>query len=292
MKPLCPGDVVRVVSPSGPVPRDKFERGAARLSRYQLRYDQRIFEKFGFLAGSDEARAAELQAALDDDQTRAIFCARGGYGLFRLLPLLNPKKFLGAPKPIVGFSDVTALHAWLWKLGVPSVHAPVVTQLGSLPDKDVQSLFDLLEGKSAAIEGLRPISAGVAEGKLLGGNLELLSRLCGTPWACQFKDAILLLEDVGERPYRIDRALTQLELTGALQGVAGVVLGDFVDCDEPNGKSPTVDDVLHERLSRLGVPIASGAPIGHGTHNRAVWLGRRARLDTRVGRLELPRERE
>jgi muramoyltetrapeptide carboxypeptidase len=270
---------VAVVAPAGPVPRERFAAGARILgARYQLVHDERIFTKTGFLAGSDEERAAELSRALADPSIAAVICARGGYGLMRILGRLDAEPYLRAPKPIVGFSDVTALHAWAARAGVVSVHAPVVTQLGALEAEDASALIDLLESASPPppVEGLRTLVGGRAQGLLRGGNLELISRLVGTPWQLDLDGAILLLEEVGEAPYRIDRALTQLELAGALAGVRGVVLGDFERCEADT--PPAAEEVVVERLGRLGVPIVADAPVGHGKRNRALPLGARAEI--------------
>jgi muramoyltetrapeptide carboxypeptidase len=277
---LSPGDRLAVVAPAGPVPRERFEAGARILAgRYQLVHDERLFAQTGFLAGSDDERLAELASALADPSIRGVICARGGYGLMRILPGLDAAAFRRAPKPIVGFSDVTALHAWAAKAGVASIHGPVVTQLGELGEADATSLIDLLESSRAPppIDGLQPLVAGNAEGVLLGGNLELISRMVGTPWQLDLDGAVLLLEEVGEKPYRIDRALTQLELAGALKGVRGVVIGDLQHCEEP--KPPTAEEVIAERLGRLGVPILAGAPVGHGDRNRALPLGVRVAIE-------------
>jgi len=281
---------VAVVAPSGPVPRARFEAGAAILAaRYRLVHDERLFAQEGFLAGSDDARLSELTQALADPATGALFFARGGYGLMRILPSLDAATFQRSPKPIVGFSDVTVLHAWAARAGVVSIHGPVVTQLGDLPPPDVQSLIDLLESAEPPlpVDGLRRWAGrGKADGVLRGGNLELISRLVGTPWALPLDGAILLLEEVGERPYRIDRALTQLELAGALVGLRGVVLGDLERCQETNGApSATAEEVVVERLSRLGVPLLGGMPMGHGKRNRALPLGVKVELDADAGRL-------
>jgi len=285
-----------VVAPAGPVPRDAFDAGAAILgARYTLVHDDRIFARQGYLAGDDDARAAELSRALADPTIAGVFCARGGYGLMRILARLDAAAFARAPKLVVGFSDVTALHAWAAHAGVVSLHGPVVTQLGKLPAEDAASLFALAEATSPAppLTGLRAIGGGSAsqpgaavEGPLVGGNLEVLSRLVGTPWALSLDGAILFLEEIGERPYRIDRQLTQLELAGALPRLAGVVVGDFVGCAEKDGSAPDAETVLVERLGRRGIPIVAGAPIGHGSRNRAIPHGARVRLDPAAGSLE------
>ncbi len=282
---LSPGDPVAVVAPAGPVPRDRFEAGARILSaRYRLVHEERVFARSGFLAGSDEERRSELARALADPSVKAVICARGGYGLMRILPSLDMEALRRAPKAIVGFSDITALHAWSAHAGVAGIHGPVVTQLGDLPEEDVRSLFELLESPRPPppIGGLRVLAPGSATGVLLGGNLELISRLAGTPWQLELRGAVLLLEEVGERPYRIDRALTQLELAGGLDGLRGVALGALEKCNEPPSstvQSPTAEEVVVERLGRLGVPIVAGLPVGHGARNRALPLGTRVTIE-------------
>ena len=287
---LRAGSRVAVVAPAGPVPRDAFAAGAAILgARYRLVHDERVFAREGYLAGSDDARAAELAGALADPSIEAVFCARGGYGLMRILPRLDAAAFARAPKLVVGFSDVTALHAWAWRAGVTSLHAPVITQLGKLPADDAAALFDACESPSPppAVTGLRAVDAGrgAVEGPLVGGNLEVLTRLVGTPWALALDGAILLLEEIGERPYRVDRQLTHLRLAGALDRVAGVVLGDFVGCTEKDGSAPDAETVLAERLAGHGIPVLAGAAVGHGARNRALPHGVRARLDPSAGTL-------
>jgi muramoyltetrapeptide carboxypeptidase len=287
---LRAGSRVAVVAPAGPVPRDAFDAGAAILgARYTLVHDDRIFARQGYLAGDDDARAAELLRALADPTIAGVFCARGGYGLMRIVARLDAAAFARAPKLIVGFSDVTALHAWATRAGVVSLHGPVVTQLGKLPAEDAESLLALAEATSPPppMTGLRALAgASSVEGPLVGGNLEIVSRLVGSPWALALDGAVLFLEEIGERPYRIDRQLTQLELSGALDGLAGVVVGDFIGCAEKDGSAPDAETVLVERLGRRGIPVVTGAPIGHGSRNRAIPHGARVRLTPATGTLE------
>lgn len=286
---LHPGDAVALIAPSGPVPESRLRAGLALLSaRYDLRWSRRIYDRSGYLAGDDEARAEALTLALADDEIRAIVCARGGYGLMRILGRLDPSLLLRRPKPIVGFSDITVLHALAQGAGLVSIHGPVATQLGELPIEDTEALFALLEGECGVrMEGLGSVgTTQVVEGPLIGGNLELVSRLVGTPYAFDLRSAVLLLEEVGERPYRIDRQLTQLELSGALGGVVAVVVGELVRCSEPDGSGPDAAAVVKERLGRLGVPVLTGLPVGHGARNRAVALGVRVRVDGGEGRID------
>jgi muramoyltetrapeptide carboxypeptidase len=289
---LSPGDPVRVIAPSGPVPREEFEAGAAALAaRYKLRYDPAtLFKVEGYMAGSDDHRLAELRAALADPEARAIIMARGGYGLMRLLPLLDPEPLLRHPKPIVGFSDGTALLAWAARAGLAGVHAPVITQLGKLPDEDRQALFGILErpGPGLVLDGLDAPVPGRVQGPLLGGNLEVFSRLVGTPFLPDVEGAIIFIEDVGERPYRVDRLITHLDLAGLWSVAAAVVVGDFSTCTEPANTrypSPPVEEVLLERLGRLAIPVAFGGRFGHGERNTSLPYGTVCELDTRHGTL-------
>jgi muramoyltetrapeptide carboxypeptidase len=289
---LRPGDSVRIIAPSGPVPRPEFEVGAAVLAaRYRLRYDPAtLFRASGYLAGSDEERVEELHAALRDPEARAVVMARGGYGLLRLLPFLDPEVLRANPKPLVGFSDGTALLAWAAKAGVASVHGPVMTQLGRLPEEDRAGLFGLLEGPGPGllVSDLDAPVPGRVQGPLIGGNLEVFSRLVGTAFMPDVSGAVLFFEDLGERPYRVDRLLTHLDLAGLFSVAAAVVVGDFSGCKERSDSglaSPPVEEVLLERLGRLAIPVAFGAKIGHGERNVAVPYGTLVELDTRHGTL-------
>jgi muramoyltetrapeptide carboxypeptidase len=284
------GDPVRVVAPSGPFDPAAFDRGLAVLSdRLGLvpRMRSDVTARRGYLAGDDARRAEEWREAVADPEARAIFCARGGYGAMRILPAVDPAPLLDRPKAVVGFSDVTAVHAVLNRAGLATVHGPVVTQLGRAPDDAVRHLEALLfedpprpgawgvPAPGAGLVAERTVSPGRASGPLLGGTLTLLAHLAGTPYAPRLDGAILLLEDVGERPYRIDRCLTQLRLAGALAGVAGLALGRFTDCDDG---ALLAADVVREAALALGVPAVEGLPLGHLDANFAVPLGARATL--------------
>lgn len=281
-----------MVAPAGPVCAERYRAGLAILaSRYAIvhAYDPCAppHHALPYLASTDAERAAALNQALRDPSVKAIFCARGGYGSMRILDRLDADAFLRHRPWIVGFSDVTALHSWAGRLGVPTVHGPVVAQLPDLPAEEVESLFCLVEGRaSPRLAGLQPVVSGRATGPLSGGNLTLLSHLCGTRYLPDLRGHILLLEDIGEAPYRVDRMLTQLHLSGALDHLAGVLLGSIIDPDSGEEQARVRGhDVLVERLSGLGVPVAAGAPIGHGTHNLAVPLGVTAHLDATQGTL-------
>jgi muramoyltetrapeptide carboxypeptidase len=289
---LAPGDVIRVIAPSGPVPREELEAGVKRLAlRYQVRYDpDALFQTEGFLAGPDAHRLAELNAALADPAAKAIIMARGGYGLTRLLPFIDTAAMQARPKPIVGFSDGTALLARCAQTGIASVHGPVLAQLARLPQADLDGLFGVLEqpGPGIVLSDLEITMPGRVQGPLLGGNLEVFSRLLGTPFMPDLAGAILFLEEIGERPYRVDRLITHLDLAGVFAAVSAVVVGEFKDCREPEGSrlpSPPARMVLEERLGRLAIPVAFGGLFGHGERNAALPYGTLAELDSRHGTL-------
>lgn len=278
---LHPGDRVAVIAPASGFDRDAFETGLARISgRYRAAHGSGVFERRRYLAGSDARRLDELSTALADPGIRAVFCARGGYGATRLLTRLGARTPASPPKPLIGFSDITALHLWLQAHGHISIHGPVLTQLGRLTEATAERLFALLESPlpAAALSGTATYVGGSAQGPLIGGNLSVLTRMLGTPFMPPLDGAILLLEDQGERPYRLDRMWTHLALAGVFARVCGIALGSFTSCEEP-GTPYTSADVLRELAQETHLPCAAGFPIGHGDVNEPVPLGARVRLD-------------
>jgi muramoyltetrapeptide carboxypeptidase len=279
---------VSVVAPAGPFDVDDFERGLARLrERYDVQYQPDVIARAGYFAGDDARRLAELQRALDDDGLDGIIAARGGYGATRLLSLLDFRSLARRPKLLVGFSDISALHAQWARARVLSVHGTMVAALG-------RSELRLWERHHAALEGqfierfagLTTLAPGRAEGVLLGGNLTVLHALLGTPYALPTAGAILFFEDIGERPYRVDRMLTSWRDAGAFAAVRGIVLGAFVQGD-PGADGVSLQTVLAERLGDLGVPVLSGLPAGHIDDNAELAMGRRVLLDGARGELQL-----
>ena len=283
--PLQRGDRVAIIAPSGPFDRESFEAGLAVLEqRYRIEYDAGVFERYRYLAGEDSRRLRALSGALQDPRIKAVFCARGGYGAMRLLPRLAG--LATGLKPLIGFSDITALHLWLQQQGTVSVHGPVITQLGRQPEAARERMFALLESPSptAPLSGTDTYVGGTVEGPLIGGNLAVVSRLLGTTFLPPLEGAVLLLEDVGERPYRLDRMWTHLALAGVFRKVRGIVLGSFSSCEERD-VDYTSADVLRTLAGETGLPCAAGFPIGHGDINEAVPLGVRVRLDASARRL-------
>jgi muramoyltetrapeptide carboxypeptidase len=239
-----------------------------------------MFSRSGYLAGSDERRRAELALALEDPSVKAIVAARGGYGAARLVQDLDFEALRRSPRWIVGFSDITALHVEAWRVGVRSLHACHVASLGRGDAVLRAGLVRALEAPTAAatFAGLETLRAGRAEGPLVGGNLTLL-QACAAAGRLVLPDGcVLLLEDVTECPYRLDRMLTSLEAGGHFARVAAFALGEFFRCD-PGPDGVRAEDVLRDRLTRLGVPVVAKLPIGHGRRNEPVVLGARARVD-------------
>jgi muramoyltetrapeptide carboxypeptidase len=273
-----------VIAPAGPFDRESFEAGITILAeRYRVQYDPGIFQRDRYLAGDDARRLAELTDALASPEVKAIFCARGGYGTMRLLRKLERP---AAGKPIIGFSDITALHQWRQSHGVVSIHGPVLTQLGRLGPATSERLFSLLESDAPAapLQGTGTFVEGIAEGPLLGGNLSMFTRLLGTPYMPSLEGAILVFEDVGERPYRLDRMWTHLELAGVFSQIRGLALGSFTHCEERDADY-TSQEVLRDLAVATGLPCATGFPIGHGDVNEPVPLGVRVRLDATTAQL-------
>jgi len=295
---LRPGDPVAVVAPAGPSPPGDLSAGLALLaSRYRVRPAENLFVREGYLAGSDERRRGAVDRALRDPDVRGVFCARGGYGVQRILPFLDRDALRSDPKPIVGFSDITALLCWARAVGVVAIHGPVVTQLPRLPRADLEHLFRLLEepgyaprlsgsGGNHSSRGPTLVSdSGAAEGPLVGGNLSLLGALAGCPWAPLLDGAILVLEDVAEAPYRLDRLLTTLRhQVGARSAdtLAGVAVGELSGCVPGEAGGPSALEVVATQVSAPGRPVVSGFPIGHGNRNAAFPIGVRARLDPKA----------
>jgi muramoyltetrapeptide carboxypeptidase len=287
---LHPGDRVAVVAASGPVNRERFEAGVKALGgRYDLSYDEStLFARTGFLAGEDAQRLDALNVAIGDPDCRAVILARGGYGLTRILPAVDRIALRAHAKPIVGYSDVTALLSVCVHAGVAAIHGPMISDFGDLSDGDRDSLFNLLENPDPGeiFTGLETLVGGRVQGSLLGGNLEVLTRLLGTPLQPDFEGAVLFLEEVGELPYRVDRLLTHLELAGVFDLVAGVVIGEFTDCDELEEgvvKAPSTRDVLLERLGRLSVPTTLGGAFGHGDRKASLPYGPPVELNADAG---------
>ncbi|MFB9833678.1 S66 peptidase family protein [Actinoallomurus acaciae] len=287
------GDRVAVVAPSYPAEPERLERGCAVLRSLGLDVivGKHVLDRapsgLTYLAGSDDERAADLQAAWCDPGISAVICARGGYGAARVLDHLDWDTMAHAtPKLLHGSSDITALHvAFGRRLGVPTSFGPMV--VSTLADGEAETIAHLREalfGTGVTVHGSRTLRGGRARGTLTGGNLALLTSLLGTPHAPEpATDRIAFLEDVNEAPYRVDRMLTQLLQAGWFEGVAGIVLGTWVGCGD-------LDAVFADRLVPIGVPILGGVAVGHGPGQRTIRLGVDVGLDADARVLSHPGE--
>ncbi len=299
---IARGQTLGIVAPAGPVQLKKLERGLARLGdtfHLQLAPSLTAVREPGapsYLAASDDTRAGELNAMLADRDVRAILLARGGYGLTRILPRLDVAALRADPKPIVGFSDATALLAWAYAAGVRGIHGPMGIQMDRLSEADIAQLVALLTDPRAPGRRSWTLAAhgkGSYRGPLLVANLTMWSMLVGTPWRLPARGAIGLIEEVGERPYELDRYLTQLTHTGELAQLAAMIVGDLTRCEDaspPLGEPDPPDAALRtvlERLHAAGTPAAVGAPVGHGDRNEALPFGGMCALDLDSGTFEV-----
>ena len=282
---LGAGARVALVSPSGPLPsRDELDVAIANAASFGWEpvVGRHALAKLGYLAGTDEERAGDFNAALRDDRIDGIWCIRGGYGAMRIMPMLDTDAMRRHPRAVIGYSDITALHATFANTSnIVSFHGP--TARGTISDFSRGSLERAVVQRvdpCGVAPGARTLRAGTAKGTLVGGNLAIVAALCGTPYAPDYTNAILVLEDVGEATYRIDRMLRQLALSGALAKVAGIAFGQFTDGTAPDdATSRPLDDVLAEAAALAGVPAIAGIPLGHIAEQWTIPLGATAELD-------------
>jgi muramoyltetrapeptide carboxypeptidase len=303
---LKPGDTVGLVAPASyTFDLWRLDDAAARVRALGLepKFGKNVRGRRGFLAGTDEERVADLHDMFADRAVSAIFSLQGGYGTPRLLDRLDYDLIRRNPKILLGFSDITGLHlAISKKTGLVTFHGP--NMLGSLPPRTLESLKKALfvaepigevtnpeEADPLNAEfPLRTVAPGVARGKMTGGNLTLIAHTMGTPYEIETKDRILLLEDTGEAPYRIDRMLVQLRLAGKLQSAAGIVFGTCTDCAPSRSSfeiSLSLSDVLQELLGSLGKPVLAGILFGHTKEKAIIPIGVEAELDAGAKKLTI-----
>ena len=269
---------IAAVAPSGAFDPARFEAGLAlaREAGFDVVPLPDLMRPERYLAAPDAHRLAQLVDALTDPRWSAVWMVRGGYGLGRLLGQIPWDRL--PRRPVLGFSDATALFAGLYAADRgPCVHAPVLHSLGGTDDESRAATWALLRGEPPAPMAGTTWVDGEAEGPVLGGNLTMFASLCGTPWAVHARGHVVLLEDVGEAPYRLDRAIGQLRQAGFFDGVLGVALGEFSGCKPPEGATWSLDDALSD-LRGLGVPVIAGLPVGHAARNRPFVWGSRVRL--------------
>lgn len=286
VKPLESGAHVALIAPAGPLQKPEDLPRAQENTRalgWEPILGAHATERIGYLAGHDRDRLNDINQALRDPNVDAIWCLRGGYGMMRILDAIDYDALSRTPKAIIGYSDVTALHAAVQrKCRLVTYHGPTARE--TLTDFSRASLRRALVEQvdsCGVAANAREINAGVAEGRLVGGNLAVLSSLCGTPFAPDLTDGILILEDINEPVYRIDRMFQQLKLAGALNGCRAIVFGECTGCTEDaGGGGRPFDEVLGEIAHTLGVPCLAGIPIGHIAEQWTIPLGAMAKLDT------------
>jgi muramoyltetrapeptide carboxypeptidase len=286
IEPLASGSRVALVAPSG-VLRDRAHIQQAANNVRSLGWipvlGAHVDALDAYLAGTDDQRLEDLNAAARDESIDAIWCVRGGYGAMRLLSGIDYEALNRKPRPVIGFSDITALHSALHrKCGIVSFHGP--TARGMLSDFSRKSFVKALakhEDSCGVAANGRELRQGKARGRLAGGNLSLVAALHGTPYSIDFDGAILVLEDIGEAVYRVDRMLRQLLLSGDLQRCSGIVAGDFRPPEgEAEESGRTFDEVIAEAAHLAGIPCMSGAPFGHINDQWTIPIGAMAELDT------------
>jgi muramoyltetrapeptide carboxypeptidase len=296
---LGPGSTIAVVSPASSAKRERIRRGCATLERldYHVHEMSAETEPDGYFAGPFESRLHELQSALTNPRFQAVFCARGGYGSAALLGQLKTAR-IKKPKIFCAFSDLTSVQIFLWqKLRWVTFYGPLVAggfdagpnaTRGYDPDSFMCSMTATNSSWSTPLRG-ETLVRGTARGTLLGGCVTLIETTIGTPWELDTRGAILLLEDVGVKPYQLDRMLLHLKQAGKFKGVRGIVLGEFPECEPPEGSTVTVREICQRMLGSLRIPIVYGAPVGHTPRPMLTLpLGVNVRLHaTSEGRLEI-----
>ena len=292
-KKLKFGDTIGLLAPSGAMRTEgAIERAVEETKRmgFKVKLGESAGQKYGYLSGTDDVRARDINNMFADDEVDAIICIRGGYGVTRILDKLDYEMIAKHPKIFVGFSDITALHiALLNECDLATFHAPMAVgwSSGPLDDFSRESMYKALMHAEPMGELVNPpeylkqtVNSGVAEGLLVGGNLTLLAASLGTPWEIDTKERILFIEEVGERTYCVDRLLTQLRQAGKFDDCAGIVFGDFADCNiEHPGYGLTLEEIIRDVAAPSGKPMFTGLRCGHCTPKLTLPLGVKCRMD-------------
>jgi len=276
---LKPNDQIRIVSPSGNI-EPKYIVGVKKtLSSWGLNATEGEFArtKYGRFAGTEAQRISDLQEALDDPSVNAILCSRGGYGVAQIIDKLDFSTFAKSPKWLIGFSDITILHNAISNLGIASIHGIMAKHLTQFPADSihVQKCREILFGQmpTYVVPKHRLNKVGIAQGKLIGGNLSVLIGLRGSQFDLDYKNNILFIEDIAERPYHIDRMMQNLRFSGSLAQLSGLVVGQFSDCDEDPLMKKSVAQIIASAVSEYDYPVCFNFPAGHVDNNFPLKLG-------------------
>lgn len=268
---LKPGDTIAIVSPAGAVDPAKVEGAKTVLEQqgWKVEVLPHALGRHGNFSGTPQERYSDLEAALTDPSVRAILCSRGGYGVVHIMDRLNRLPLGADPKWIIGYSDISALHALMSTHGIASIHAPMAGQIMLGPsDPDTASIFAILRGEAPAYSfPSNPYDRpGIATGQLLGGNLAVLAELISTPYDIIRPGTILFIEDVAEPIYKIERILYQLRLSGVLGSLAGLLVGQFTEY-RPDANYTDMETMIRDAVAPYSYPVAFGVPVGHVDHN-------------------------
>lgn len=282
------GDRVGIIAPASNIDRKALEKGAKAVARlgYKPVFSESIFSREMYFAGNIERRVSELEAMFESRDIKAIVCARGGYGTNHLLDHLDIELIRENPKIFAGYSDVTTLLTWFADNGLVVFHGPMVAKDFALDGGVDEDAWDsVLGGEAVALEFgpesvIEPLVAGEAHGILYGGCLSMLAASMGTPYEIHTDGKLLFIEDIGAKPYQVDRMLMQLKLAGKLEKIKGILFGEMLDCVQPGGQDYTLQDVIKSIVGDLGVPVAYGFPSGHvRSGNFVLPFGVRASLE-------------
>jgi muramoyltetrapeptide carboxypeptidase len=290
---LKPNDQIRILSPSGTINPDFIDGSIKVLSSWGLKVTEGKYARteYGRFAGTKEQRTADLQHALDDPSVKAILCSRGGYGLAQIIDRIDFTAFTNSPKWLIGFSDISILHSTISNLGIASIHGIMGMHLSKLPveSNQVQNLKNILFGKPLVynIPGEPNNRTGKVQGILIGGNLSVLIGLRGSKFDLKYQNAILFIEDVGEKPYQIDRLIQNLRLSGILSQLSGLIVGQFSECEEDPSMMQTMQEIILAAVNEYDYPVCFNFPAGHVDYNLPIILGAGVSLNVSENEVKL-----
>jgi muramoyltetrapeptide carboxypeptidase len=291
---LQPGDIIGLVCPAGSIPMERVEKCIEILTSwgYKVKLGVTVGTKKDCFSATDKERAADLQAMLDDASVKAVLCGRGGYGLSRIINELDFTKFNAQPKWVVGFSDITVLHAALQKQNCMSIHGPMAAAFnkGEVGEKYIQSIRNTMEGKATHYQAAAHVlnQLGTVQAPIIGGNLCMIAHLIGSKNALDTTGKILFIEDVSEHHYNIDRLMIQCKNAGLFKHCKGIIVGGFTEMkDTASDFGATVDEIIAAHISNLALPICFDFPVSHGLENLAIKLGQTYTLSVQEKGVEL-----
>ena len=273
----------RSVSPAGKIEKEVVFKAVETLTSlgYNVEIAENALSEYGRFSGTDEERCSDINDAIRDESVKAILCSRGGYGVARIIDKIDIDALQRTPKWIIGYSDITALHSLVQQNGILSIHAQMCKLTGELPETEpIRALFDLLKGEYKRVTCYKNHKfnrMGVAEGNLIGGNLAVISGLRATPYDFNYQNSILFIEDIGETPYKIDRIIQNLRLSGVLSEIKALIVGQFTDCGDQYSKEDIYSNIS-SIMSEYNIPICFDFPVGHVDYNMPMVEGCKARL--------------